>query len=145
MLPRRRVQNNTRLKHGVGHEYMEDRVTQPAFIVLYRWRLRTGSEVSFASAWSRVTELLKNELGSLGSRLHRGSDGFWYGYAQWPTSESRVNAIALGQVDSVVSAAMEAAIVERLPEIFLEPVSDFLAALALPSNAQQATSETARA
>jgi heme-degrading monooxygenase HmoA len=118
---------------------------QPAFIVLYRWRLRPGSEVSFAAAWSRVSELLKNERGSLGSRLHRGSDGLWYSYAQWPTSESRAKAFDLGPVDSEAGAAMDAAIVERLPDIFLEPVSDFLAALALPNNALQATCEDARA
>lgn len=120
-------------------------MTQSAFIVLYRWRLRPGFEASFAAAWSRTTESLKNERGSLGSRLHRGSDGLWYSYAQWPSSESRSRAFALGPVDSEAAAAMNAAIVERLPEIVLEPVSDFLACLSLTNNAQQPTSDNMHA
>jgi heme-degrading monooxygenase HmoA len=108
-------------------------MTQQAFIVLYRWRLRPGLEDSFIEAWSRVTDLLKNERGSLGSRLHRGSDGLWYSYAQWPTAESREKAFALGSVDSEAGAAMDAAILERLPEIILEPVSDFLVGLGTPN------------
>jgi heme-degrading monooxygenase HmoA len=105
-------------------------VTQSAFIVLYRWRLRPGTETAFVAAWSRVSELLKSERGSLGSRLHCGSDGLRYSYAQWPTAESRTKAFDLGPIDSEAGAAMDAAIAERLPEIFLEPVSDFLSPLA---------------
>ena len=36
-----------------------------------------------------MTEALRVTGGSLGSRLHRGSDGIWYGYAQWPSEETR--------------------------------------------------------
>ncbi len=119
-------------------------MTQPAFIVLYRWRLRPGTEAVFAAAWSRVSELLKSERGSLGSRLHRGSDGLWYSYAQWPTAESRTKAFHIGPVDSEAGAAMDAAIAERLPEIFLEPVSDFLSPLAASDDALLTTSKDAR-
>ena len=97
----------------------------PELVVLYRWRLHPGSEASFSEAWSRVTESLRNHGGSLGSRLHSGNDGLWYGYAQWPSDEARKRAFAR-QVDTAAMAQMRAAIAESLPEILLEPVSDFL-------------------
>lgn len=98
----------------------------PRFVVLYRWRLRPGSEEAFVRAWSRVSGLLRSERGSLGSRLHRGSDGLWYSYAQWPSAGTRSDAFAMGPVDPEASRQMEQAIAERLPEIVLEPVADFL-------------------
>ena len=105
---------------------MKSTVAHSIFIVLYRWRLHPGMESSFIAAWSQVTESLRTERGSLGSRLHKGDDGLWYSYAQWPSAEAREEAFALGSVDSTASAAMEAAIAERFPEIALEPVADFL-------------------
>ncbi len=96
------------------------------FVVLYRWRLHPGSEPSFVRAWSRVSEKLRSERGSLGSRLHQGSDGLWYSYAQWPSAQARTDAFALGPVDPEAGAQMEQAIAERYPEIVLEPVADFL-------------------
>jgi len=97
---------------------------QPELAVLYRWRLHPGMEASFVESWSRVTELLRH-AGSLGSRLHRGNDGIWYGYAQWPSAETRQRAVSQA-LDPAASAHMRAAIVETLPEILLEPVADFL-------------------
>jgi hypothetical protein len=97
----------------------------PGIAVLYRWRLHPGSEDSFAEAWSRVTESLRSRAGSLGSRLHRGSDGLWYGYAQWPSDAVRRRALEQ-PLDAEASAHMRAAVAESFPEILLEPVSDFL-------------------
>jgi heme-degrading monooxygenase HmoA len=98
----------------------------PGFAVLYRWKLRPGSEASFAEAWSRVSELLFTQGGSLGSRLHRGSDGLWYSYAQWPSAEARSKAFAAGPVDPEALKQMRAAIVEELPEVILESQADFM-------------------
>ena len=98
----------------------------PGFAVLYRWRLHAGSEESFIEAWSRVSELLRSERGSLGSRLHRGQDGIWYSYAQWPSAHARDSAFALASVDPAASERMAQAISERLPEITLESVADFM-------------------
>ncbi len=94
------------------------------FIVLYRWRLHTGGEAGFIAAWSRLTERLK-QRGSLGSRLHRGPDGLFYGYAQWPSDEVRLTAFA-EILDPDASEQMSAAIAERFPEIQLETVADYL-------------------
>lgn len=99
--------------------------TNPGFYaMLYRWRLKPGREQAFATAWAEVTEALLGE-GSLGSRLHHGSDGNWYGYAQWPDADVRATAFAKDLVPGA-SARMQAAIAETLPAVELTPVADFL-------------------
>jgi quinol monooxygenase YgiN len=97
----------------------------PGLVVLYRWRLHPGSEASFTDAWSRITESLRRQAGSQGSRLHRGNDGLWYGYAQWPDDTARQRAFAQ-PLDPEASAQMRAAVAESLPEVLLVPVADFL-------------------
>lgn len=98
----------------------------PGFAVLYRWRLHEGAEESFVKAWSTISDLLRSERGSLGSRLHRGSDGWWYSYAQWPSALAREEAFAVGSVDPEASRQMTEAIAESLPEVVLESVADFM-------------------
>jgi len=98
----------------------------PGFAVLYRWRLVPGREQQFIEAWSRVSEGLLINRGSLGSRLHRGSDGSWYSYAQWPSAQARESAFAVPGADPEASALMQDAIAETLPEVVLESVSDFM-------------------
>lgn len=94
--------------------------------VIYRWRVHAGREADFIAAWSTITGCLKRDRGSLGARLHRGQDGIWYSYAQWPTVAAREAAFALGNVDVEAQAAMNEAIKEHLPVILLEPVADQL-------------------
>jgi hypothetical protein len=106
------------------------RTAADCFIVLYRWRLHAGGEDAFVQGWSRITELLRSR-GSLGSRLHRGSDGLWYSYAQWPSAQARNDIFALGSLDEAASARMESAIAESLPEITLDAKADYLAPLGL--------------
>lgn len=83
-------------------------------------------ERAFISAWAHISKLLLLEHGSMGSRLHRGSDGLWYGYAQWPSSEARDRAFDGVKVDPEVLDQLRSAILESLPEVTLEPVADFL-------------------
>ena len=96
------------------------------FVVLYRWRIHEGREDDFVDAWSRKSEIYLKELGSLGSRLHRGSDGLWYSYAQWPSEHARKEAFAKGGADVDADARMERAIAERFPPVILEARADFL-------------------
>ncbi|QNM99025.1 antibiotic biosynthesis monooxygenase [Chitinimonas koreensis] len=99
--------------------------TGPGFAVLYRWRLHAGMEQAFVDAWSRVSaDLLA--AGSLGSRLHRGPDGLWYSYAQWPSPQARSQAFERAPIDPEASRRMREAIAESLPEIVLESVADFM-------------------
>jgi heme-degrading monooxygenase HmoA len=97
------------------------------FVVIYRWRLHRGREQSFVDAWTRITTLLHEQCGSLGARLHRGADGVWSSYAQWPSARARADAFARGPVDPVASQAMRDAIAEGFPETILETVVDRLA------------------
>ena len=94
------------------------------FVALYRWRLKPGHEARFVDAWREATQALL-ACGSLGSRLHRGDDGLWYGYAQWPSAQARAAAFAHAPASSA-GARMRAAIDEDLPEVRLTPVADFL-------------------
>ncbi|PYT10006.1 MAG: antibiotic biosynthesis monooxygenase [Acidobacteria bacterium] len=98
----------------------------PGFAVLYRWRLHEGAEQSFIAGWSRISELLLSERGSLGSRLHRGPEGWWYSYAQWPSAQAREQAFAQGPLDAEASRQMREAIAESLPELVLESVADYM-------------------
>lgn len=98
----------------------------PGFAVLYRWKLHSGSEEAFVEAWSRISDLLFRHRGSLGSRLHRGTDGLWYSYAQWPSAEARSLAFAADPVDPEAAKQMQAAIAEELPEVVLESYVDLM-------------------
>ena len=98
----------------------------PGFAVIYRVRLHPGMEQTYTAAWSRITQVLQSERGGLGSRLHRGPEGIWYAYAQWPSAEARRAAFVLGPVDTEAEHQMASAVAERFPEIVLEPVADFL-------------------
>ncbi len=96
------------------------------FAVIYRVRLHPGMEAQYVSAWSTLTKRLRAERGGLGSRLHRGPEDIWYAYAQWPSAEARTRAFGLGTVDAEAERLMDEAIAERLPEIVLEPVANYL-------------------
>jgi heme-degrading monooxygenase HmoA len=100
-------------------------MTIPGFSVLYRWRLKPGSEEAFVRAWSEVTEALLLR-GSLGSRLHAGDDGLWYSYAQWPSAQARQAAFEAPPNHQDASKEMRDAILEELPEVVLTSVADYL-------------------
>lgn len=95
-------------------------------VYLYRWRIKQGKEAQFEKAWSYVTDQLREKAGSLGSRLHMGDDGLWYGYAQWPSPDSR-GKIKLNHPEiQKARQLMKDAILEELPDIVLHPTNDFL-------------------
>ena len=95
------------------------------FVVLYRWRLKPGMERQFAENWSAITSHYVEHCGSLGSRLHHGADGVYYGYAQWPSSLTREKAMLDVRLE-LVRLHMKEAIDESFPETILEIVEDFL-------------------
>lgn len=97
------------------------------YIVLYRWRVRPELEQQFIDAWSERTAYFREKHDSLGSRLHRGSDGFWYSYAQWKSAEQRRLAFeAESGKNNESSQKMREAIEENLPEIELEIAADYI-------------------
>lgn len=95
------------------------------FIAFYCWRIKKGLEQQFIDAWSEVTAYYVEHFDSLGSRLHRGDDGLFYGYAQWKSAEQRENAFN-NIPEFPARAKMREAIEESVSELILEPVSDFL-------------------
>ena len=96
------------------------------FCVIYRAKVAPEKEEQYIAAWSRLTRLLKSERGALGSRLHRGSDGIWYAYAQWSSAEARAMAFSLPSVDAQAEANVVDSILEYFPEIVLDPIEDQL-------------------
>jgi heme-degrading monooxygenase HmoA len=102
-------------------------IDKPVFCAIYRWRLHPGMEEQFVRAWSRVTQLLRSERGSLGSRLHRGPDDLWYSYTQWSSAEAKADGLAPPSVDPEAWQQLRESIAESLPELVLEPVADYLA------------------
>lgn len=53
--------------------------------IYFRWKVASGREPEFEQAWLELTELICDEHGGLGSRLHRCADGHYFAYAQWPS------------------------------------------------------------
>ncbi|MFN0277626.1 MAG: antibiotic biosynthesis monooxygenase [Pyrinomonadaceae bacterium] len=94
-------------------------------IALYRWKIKSGHEQQFIEAWSEITLYYRENHGSFGSRLHRGSDGLFYGYAKWPSAEQRAKAFITGE-EHPARPAMVEAIEESFPEVLLEVAADLL-------------------
>jgi len=90
---------------------------------MYRWRLKPELESQFAESWSQVTSYFLENFDSLGSRLHKGSDGIWYAYAQWKSDEDRSKAF-LDSKNIAERQKMQEAIEETFPEIRLEVEED---------------------
>lgn len=53
--------------------------------VYFKWKVHPGRERDFEHAWLQLTELVRDERGGMGSRLHRCADSHYFAYAQWPS------------------------------------------------------------
>ncbi len=94
--------------------------------ILYKWRIKPEKELQFIKAWSEITDYFRENCDSLGSRLHRGNDNFFYGYAQWKLLEDREKAFLRNNNLAEASQKMRDAIAELFDEIILDPIADFL-------------------
>jgi quinol monooxygenase YgiN len=45
-------------------------------------------EAEFVLAWRQCTQVIYENFGSLGSRLHKSQDGRFIAYAQWPNEDA---------------------------------------------------------
>lgn len=63
------------------------------FAVIYRWRVIAGREAEFEAGWRAGTAAIAREFGGWGSRLHRGADGAFFAYAQWPDEATYLKAM----------------------------------------------------
>lgn len=94
-------------------------------VILYRWRVDPERVDQFVANWSTITRHYLENCGSFGSRLHRGSDGIYYGYAKWPNSETRERAVLDVRME-LARLHMKDAVVETFPEIMLDVIADHL-------------------
>jgi len=97
------------------------------FAVLYRWKLKPGTEPQFREAWKAATGTIRARYKTGGSRLHRNDDGELVAYAVWPSREAWVEARKLPSTNPAAGAVMNACIEESFPTVFLEVVDDLLA------------------
>ncbi|RZA09377.1 MAG: hypothetical protein EOP11_01905 [Proteobacteria bacterium] len=95
-------------------------------VYLYRWKLKAGREPEFKASWALVTQALRQNCGSKGSRLHLSSNGDWLGYAQWPSPEARDSCQFSSPEFSRARASMKEAIEISYPEERLAVEEDFL-------------------
>ncbi len=95
-------------------------------VYLYKWKLIPSKEKQFIEAWSYVTKELRTNCRSLGSRLHKGDDGLYYGYAQWPDRDTRDQANLNHPEIDAARKQMKDAIEQSYPDIVLNPTADFL-------------------
>ena len=54
------------------------------YCVVYKFHPDKGMDQRFIEYWEELTELIRVQLGGLGSRLHRTDEGVYFAYAQWP-------------------------------------------------------------
>lgn len=98
-------------------------------IFLYRWKIKLGKELQFEKNWSIVTEAIRNECGSYGSRLHLAENGEYVGYAQWPDVVTREKC-ELSELSIEARRLMRDAVEHSYPDQRLEIKSDFLVSAA---------------
>jgi quinol monooxygenase YgiN len=97
------------------------------FAVMYRWRLKPGTESQFASAWAERTRAIASQEGGLGSRLHRSDDGWFVAYAQWPSRAAWEAFMAKSAAPTPAGTLMGSCIETREVPLCLEVVADLLA------------------
>jgi heme-degrading monooxygenase HmoA len=99
------------------------------FAVLYRWKLKPGTEETFREAWKAMTETIKVQRGTVGSRLHRTDDGEFVAYAVWPSRQLWEAAGKLPSTNPEAGARMRACIEQSLPSTTLDVLDDLLGEL----------------
>lgn len=58
------------------------------FAVLYVFQVKSGRQSDFEEAWQAVTEAIRDQNGSGGSRLYRASETTYWAHALWPSQEA---------------------------------------------------------
>jgi heme-degrading monooxygenase HmoA len=96
------------------------------FAVLYRWRVKPGTDAAFRDAWRSATESIRMRYGTGGSRLHRTDEGEFMAYAVWPSRDTWVEARKLPSANPEAGAKMRDCIEESFPSVMLDVLDDLL-------------------
>lgn len=96
------------------------------FAVIYQFKVKEGKEAQFESSWRRMTELIKEYKGGLGSRLHKTTDNEYVAYAQWPSREMWAAKVDMPEETKEVSRLMQDAKSGETIVQELEMVDDLL-------------------
>ena len=91
--------------------------------IVYRWRIVPELNEQFVTAWTAITDLLK-EQGALGSALFDADDGTVVAIARWPDRATRT-ASSARHADPVLYDRMIEAIAEDLGETILDERLNF--------------------
>lgn len=106
--------------------------------VLHRWKVRRGKEDDFAAAWARLTDVMIEQGGAYGARLHKGEDGIFIAYSWWPSKQHW----DMAQLQKSVARSLLAATVEeRLPEIHMALIDERYPADEAPAEEAETTWE----
>lgn len=57
------------------------------FAAIYLFEVKKRDEKTFVESWESLTKLIYEHCGSLGSRLHKESEGRYIAYAYWPSED----------------------------------------------------------
>jgi catechol 2,3-dioxygenase-like lactoylglutathione lyase family enzyme len=117
-------------------ELVESLARSASFAVIYRWRLEPSLIDEFCHAWEEMTHLIRAYRGGLGSRLHRLADGSYLAYAQWPSRAAWLESGKRGSLNPELSTRMQAAVLERFPDMELEACRDLLSLVRLQADAR---------
>ena len=96
------------------------------FAVLYRWKLKPGTEEAFREAWKAMTESIATRSRTGGSRLHRTDDGHFVAYAVWPSRQVWEDAGKLPSANADAAAKIRECIEQSLGTTPLDVVDDLL-------------------
>ena len=96
------------------------------FAVIYTFEVIEGQQEQFIEAWTRLTELIREHRGGLGSRLHRDEQGRFVAYAEWPSREVFAADTPLPDEADEVIASMRASMSARDEPWFLASERDLL-------------------
>lgn len=62
------------------------------YAMLYVFQVKPNRQEDFEEAWQAVTEEIRKENGSGGSRLYKASDTTYWAHALWPSREALLGA-----------------------------------------------------
>jgi heme-degrading monooxygenase HmoA len=98
------------------------------FTLIYRWYVHPGRERHFVDAWLRMTEIIREREGSLGSRLHIVEDGLYVAYAQWPSRQAWEASDEIEQTEEAIHLrrVINESAIRLKPDIRMEVIHDLL-------------------